>query len=93
MMPQMKIAALTALAALALTGCGADVFSPVRSVEFYDQHPDDRAAVLAKCDAEPGLYLSEANCQFADKSRQRSQSRINGTGGKGYSAPSAGGGQ
>lgn len=92
-MPQMKVAAVAVLAALALTGCGADEFSPVRSVEFYDQHPDERAAVLAKCDATPGLYLTEANCQFADKSRERAQSRIQGTGGKGYSAPRAGGGQ
>lgn len=79
----MKNSYVLVILASLIAGCDSGLNKP-RSVEYFDAHPEERAAVLAKCDAEPALYLSKAACQHADQSRSRDGRRLHGSEAKGY---------
>ena len=55
-----KLSALLFLAAVALAGCKDN--DPVQTVDWYKANAPERAAMLAKCKANPGELAASPNC-------------------------------
>lgn len=51
-----------ALLLVAVAGCKPDPLAPARDVAHFKAHPDERADVLAKCEADPGQLKEHPNC-------------------------------
>lgn len=56
---------LLLLAALAACSPGNDELGPLRDVAHFAAHPDERAAVIAQCDNDPGRFDLHPNCANA----------------------------
>lgn len=50
------------LVLVAVAGCKPDPLAPTRDVAHFKAHPDERADVLAKCEADPGHLKEHPNC-------------------------------
>lgn len=69
------IAALVAAGTLALAGCGEDgpaTSIPTQTVDWFQAHEEDRAAVLADCANNPGEMQDVPNCVNAQKAEKTS---------------------
>jgi hypothetical protein len=60
-----KLPALLFFAAIALVGCKDN--DPVQTVDWYKAHAPKRAAMLAKCKANPGELAASPNCINASR--------------------------
>lgn len=60
-----KLSAILLLAAVALVGCNEK--DPVQTVDWYKENAPERAAMLAKCKANPGELAASANCINASR--------------------------
>lgn len=65
-----KLFYVAALASLTLAACTAK--ESVHDVEYYTAHTDERAAVLAECEKNPGEARASANCTNAASSKFKS---------------------
>lgn len=45
-----------------LSACAPDPLGPPRDVAHFKAHPDERADVLGKCNADPGQLGQRPNC-------------------------------
>ncbi|WP_081320533.1 EexN family lipoprotein [Xanthomonas graminis] len=57
--------ALLLLLLVTVAGCQPDPLAPARDVAHFKAHPDERADVLAKCEANPGQLKEHPNCANA----------------------------
>ena len=60
-----KLSALLLLAAVALAGCNEK--DPVQTVDWYKENAPERAAMRAKCKANPGELAASPNCINANR--------------------------
>ena len=60
-----KLSALLFIAAVTLVGCGDK--DPVQTVDWYKANAPERAAMLAKCKANPGELAASPNCTNANR--------------------------
>lgn len=45
------------------SGCNREAdLGPLRDSPYYTDHPDERAAMIAKCEANPGEFDAHPNC-------------------------------
>ncbi|WP_223572863.1 EexN family lipoprotein [Xanthomonas citri] len=51
-----------ALILVFVASCKPDPLAPARDVAHFKAHPDERADVLAKCEADPGQLKEHPNC-------------------------------
>lgn len=65
-----KLSPVVALAALVLASCSPN--EAVRDVEYFNANPEERAAVLAECEKNPGEARTSANCTNAASSKFKS---------------------
>lgn len=56
----MKKFSILLLAAAALVGCNEK--DPVQTADWYKENAPERAAMLAKCNSNPGELAASANC-------------------------------
>lgn len=63
-----RIAALAVLSGTVMTGCLDDSTNtgPVRDVEWFKAHEEERMAVLEKCMKNPGKLQGTPNCVNAE---------------------------
>ncbi|MFB8959945.1 EexN family lipoprotein [Xanthomonas arboricola] len=53
---------IVALILVSVASCKQDPLAPARDVAHFKAHPDERADVLAKCEADPGQLKEHPNC-------------------------------
>jgi len=52
-----------------LASCSSDELGPPRDVAYYMEHDEERKAVIAKCDNDPGRLELHPNCENAYTAR------------------------
>ncbi|MGO3127595.1 MAG: EexN family lipoprotein [Luteimonas sp.] len=55
------------------SGCAKDPLGPAHDVQYYKDNPEERADVIAKCDADPGSLDEHPNCINARQARWDNQ--------------------
>ena len=68
----MKKLSIALVVAAVLAGCGEN--TPVQTVDWYKANAPERAAMLAKCKANPGELAASPNCINAS----RAESAVDG---------------
>jgi len=64
-----------------LASCSSDELGPPRDVAYYMEHDEERKAVIAKCDNDPGRLELHPNCENAYAARTKMMlTSGNGTG-------------
>jgi len=66
-----------------LASCSSDELGPPRDVAYYMEHDEERKAIIAKCDNDPGRLKLHPNCDNA----YRARTRLMFTGSNAVSAP------
>lgn len=67
-----RIYALAALAFLAACGDSGTEREAVHDVEYYVEHPEERDAMTAQCENNPGEIGDTANCRNAREADRKS---------------------